>query len=46
MIALTKRPELRLSIQLALRDTLLNWNQAPDPAALKRDLEAILGALT
>lgn len=39
-------PALRDSVSLALRDALRDWNQAPDPAALKRDLESILGALS
>lgn len=39
-------PALHDSITLALRDAARQWLEHPDPAALKRDLEAILGALT
>lgn len=33
------------AVTLALTDVLRNWREHPDPAALRRDLESILGAL-
>lgn len=39
-------PPLHESVSLALRDALANWKAHPDSAALKRDLNQILGALS